>query len=54
MSFSWSAAGTIILLENVRFHPEEEGAGVVDGKKVLPATRHETLFCRLSPASLSI
>lgn len=26
--------GSVILLENLRFHPEEEGAKVVDGKKV--------------------
>ena len=28
------AKGTVILLENLRFHPEEEGAAVIDGKKV--------------------
>ena len=28
------AEGSVILLENVRFHPEEEGSAVVDGKKV--------------------
>jgi len=28
--------GSIILLENLRFHPEEEGTGVVEGKKVKP------------------
>jgi phosphoglycerate kinase len=26
--------GSIILLENVRFHPEEEGSAIIDGKKV--------------------
>ena len=26
--------GSVILLENLRFHPEEEGSSVVDGKKV--------------------
>ncbi|KAL7712621.1 Phosphoglycerate kinase [Entamoeba marina] len=26
--------GSVILLENVRFHPEEEGSAVIDGKKV--------------------
>ena len=29
-----AADGSIILLENVRFHPEEEGSAVIDGKKV--------------------
>ena len=28
------SAGDIYLLENLRFHPEEEGSSVVDGKKV--------------------
>nr|BAN38566.1 phosphoglycerate kinase, putative [Entamoeba histolytica] len=28
------APGSVILLENVRFHPEEEGSSIVDGKKV--------------------
>jgi len=29
--------GSIILLENLRFHPEEEGVGIVDGKKIKPS-----------------
>jgi len=31
------APGTLILLENLRFHPEEEGAGVINGKKMKPS-----------------
>jgi phosphoglycerate kinase len=27
-------SGSVILLENLRFHPEEEGAAVIDGKKI--------------------
>lgn len=28
------APGSVILLENLRFHPEEEGEAIIDGKKV--------------------
>ena len=31
------ADGSVILLENLRFHPEEEGQGIKDGKKFKPS-----------------
>lgn len=36
--------GTIILLENLRFHPEEEGAGVIEGKKIKPTKEENEKF----------
>lgn len=39
------ATGTIILLENLRFHAEEEGKGKdSDGKKVVPSPEAVTIF----------
>jgi len=36
--------GSVILLENLRFHPEEEGAGVVNGKKMKPSDEEVKKF----------
>lgn len=37
--------GTVILLENLRFHPEEEGQGVDEsGKKIKPSEEKITEF----------
>jgi phosphoglycerate kinase len=32
--------GTVFLLENLRFHAEEEGQGITNGKKVISVTLH--------------
>jgi len=36
--------GTIFLLENLRFHPEEEGVAVVNGKKIKPSDEQIKAF----------
>ncbi|ELP90140.1 phosphoglycerate kinase, putative, partial [Entamoeba invadens IP1] len=36
--------GAIILLENLRFHPEEEGAAIIDGKKVKASAENVKKF----------
>jgi len=38
------APGTIFLLENLRFHPEEEGVAVIDGKKIKPTDEQLKAF----------
>jgi len=36
--------GSVFLLENLRFHPEEEGVAVIDGKKIKPTDEQVKSF----------
>jgi len=38
------APGTVFLLENLRFHPEEEGKAEINGEKVKPSTEQVEAF----------
>ncbi len=43
--------GSVILLENLRFHPEEEGAAIIEGKKI-PASKEAIAAFRATLSSL--